>query len=66
MNGFKFVLGSFFIVSGICGMGISVLGDTVVSSTFAFIDGLELSLGILFFSIMSLLSGVYLMASSNS
>mgnify|MGYP007084715625 CR=1 FL=1 len=66
MDGLKFALGGFFIVSGICGMGIGLLGDTVVSSTIAFINGLELSSGMLLFSIMLLLSGVYLMSTSSN
>jgi len=63
MNGFKFVLVGFLAIGGICGIGISLLGNTVVSSTILLIDGLELSLGILLFSIMALLSSAYLMSS---
>jgi len=63
MNWWKFVFSGFLVVSGTCGIGISLLGSTVVSSTISFIDGLKLSLGILLFSIIALVSGAYLIRS---
>lgn len=63
MNWLKFVLGGFLVVGGISGTGISLLGNTVVSSNIIFINGLELSSGILLFSAIALLSGMYLMCS---
>lgn len=62
MYSLKVALGGFFIISGFCGIGIGVLGDTIISSTMVLIDGLEISLGILVFSVVSVLSGALMMS----
>lgn len=62
MFSLKVVLGGFFIIGGFCGIGIGTLGDTVISSTVVLIDGLEISLGILVFSVISILSGAYMLS----
>jgi hypothetical protein len=62
MFSLKVVLGGFFIIAGFCGIGIGTLGDTVVSSTIVLIDGLKISLGILVYSVISILGGAYLLS----
>ena len=57
----KFLVGSFLIIGGICGMVISLLGKIVISSHLAIINGLELSSGIGLFSIIAILSGMYIL-----
>ncbi len=61
MFSFKIMLGAFFILGGFCGIGIGILGDTIVSSTIFLIDGLELSMAIVVYSVVSILSGAYVL-----
>ena len=61
----KFLLSAFLIIGGFCGMGVSLLGDVVLSSNMLFVRGLELTFGLGFFSFVAFLSGLYLMFVGN-
>ena len=55
----KYLLGLTLIIGGISGLVISLLGDVVVSSSLPIINELQLSLTILFFSIITFIGGIY-------
>ena len=54
-----------FLIGGLCGMAISLLGEIVVSSTMFGISDLELSIWLGLFSFVAFLSGLYNMVSNN-
>ncbi len=59
----KYFFGFLLVVGGLCGVSLSLLGETVVSSSMLFINGLRLSLGIGIFSTVAFLSGMYILVS---
>ncbi len=56
----KFLFGFLLVIGGICGIAISLLGHTVVTSSIVLINGFELSLWLGFFSFIAFLSGMYI------
>lgn len=58
----KFLFGFLLIIGGMCGIAISLLGHTVVTSTVMLINGMELSFGIGFFSFIAFLGGAYIIS----
>ena len=55
----KYIIGLLLIIGGFCGVGISMLGNTVVSSTLSVMDGAELSVALGAFSLLALVGGMY-------
>jgi len=55
----KFIICFSLIVGGFCGVAISLLGSTVVSSPLSVMDGAELSVALGVFSLVALAGGMY-------
>jgi len=60
----RFLLGFTLIIGGMWGLGISLLGSTVVSSSLLIINGLELSIGLAVFSVVALVNGLFTLFST--
>ena len=60
----KLSIGIFMMVASILGMAISFMGDVFITSPVVSFNGLEISLGLGIFFVLSFLSSVYLIASS--
>jgi len=61
----RLLFGLIFLIGGLCGMAISLLGEIVVSFTMFGISDLELSIWLGLFSFVAFLSGLYNMVSTN-
>ena len=54
----RVIIGIVMMIGGICGAVIGLLGSIVVSSSFEFIDGLELTVAIAVLSFVVFLGGI--------
>lgn len=55
----RLLVGIILLCGGICGAVIGLLSSIVVNSSLPIIDGLELSIGLTLFSIVTFIGGLY-------
>ncbi len=61
----KFLFGVCLMIGGLCGAIMGFLGNVVVNSSLAAIDGMEMSIGLALFSIVVFITGVANLFPSN-